>query len=196
MKKPKTLEEIIETDIYDLTVPELKKFIKYSKPMALIFKSEYEEAVDAGLTTNEVIEAELTQISNLKGYSRLRKSELQQQAIRLKRFYTKDVDYISGLSEISDRVQQQYDTFIDRYGYISEDDYVNFIYSMNVLKNTIKDFKYEDKGQLARLYTKSGAKGKNKMVDIIKQVMKDKPQGATTEDLLDAIKNRMDSLDV
>lgn len=196
MKKEKTIEEIINTDIYDLTVPELRKLIKYSKPKAAIFKAEYEEAVDAGLTTSEVIEAELEQITKLKGYSRLRKGELQQQAIRLKRFTTKDVEYIAGISEISDRVQRQYDTFIERYGYISEEDYINFVYSLNVLKNTIKDFKYEDKGDLARLYTKSGANARNKMVNIVKQAMKDKPQGASTEDLLDLIKARMDSLDV
>ena len=123
------------------------------------------------------------------GTSYKRKAELQKQLEGLRRFEKTDIETPEGKRHWNDKVEQQYKTFKERYGDISRDDYEDMIDTMNIVKNTLKDYGYEDNGTgYARLYNKSNARGKKKFARYVEQARNESAGGGkTVEDILDRV---------
>lgn len=126
------------------------------------------------------------------GLSYKTKGELQKQLSSLERFEKYDIFTPEGQREWSDKVRKQYETFIDRYNSnMTEEEYEDMINTMNIVKNTIKDYGYEDFGkELARTYAKASKGGKRKFIDYVNKA-KQETTGRTVDDLLDYIADSM-----
>lgn len=115
------------------------------------------------------------------------KSELQRQLAGLRRFEEKDIETPEGQREWSDKVDRQYKTFQQRYGNMSKEDYEDMIDTMNIVKNTLKDYGYEDFGAgYARMYNNANKQGKRKFTKYVDQAKRESV-GKTTEDVLDRV---------
>lgn len=121
------------------------------------------------------------------GLSYKTKSELQRQLAGLKRFEEKDIETPEGQREWSEKVDRQYKTFQKRYGDMSKEDYEDMIDTMNIVKNTLKDYGYEDFGAgYARMYNNANKQGKRKFTKYVDQAKRESV-GKTTEDVLDRV---------
>lgn len=138
------------------------------------------------------------------GLSYKSKSELQRQLASLRRFEEKDISTPEGEREWSKKVEQQYETFKQRYGDISKDEYNDMIDTMNIVKNTLKDYGYEDLGgSYARRYVRATEQGKRKFAKYIDKIKRDidaetkeakrlgKKVSFTTEDILDRLSDAL-----
>lgn len=115
------------------------------------------------------------------------KSELQRQLAGLRRFEEKDIETPEGRRQWSEKVEKQYETFRERYGDISREDYEDMIDTMNIVKNTLKDYGYEDfGGGYARMYNNATKQGKRKFAKYVDQAKRES-SGKTTEDVLDRV---------
>lgn len=124
------------------------------------------------------------------GLSYKSKEELQKQLASLRRFEKKDISTPTGKEEWSDKVQTQYDTFRMRYNEnLSKEEYEDMCDTMNVVKEVLKDYGYEDYGrEYARTYAKASEQGKQKFIKYVKQAKKDSAgAGQTTEQILDRV---------
>lgn len=115
------------------------------------------------------------------------KSELQRQLAGLRRFEEKDIETPEGKRNWSDKVEKQYETFKKRYGDLSKEEYEDMIDTMNIVKNTLKDYGYEDfGGGYARMYSNSTKQGRRKFAKYVDQAKRES-SGKTTEDVLDRV---------
>lgn len=127
------------------------------------------------------------------GLSYKTKGELQKQLASLRRFEKNDFDTPEGKRQWNAKVEKQYNTFKKNYGDISREDYEDMINTMNIVKNTLKDYGYEDNGTgYARMFNKADEQGKkkfNKYVEQAKNTARSKSanKGITAEDILDRL---------
>ena len=201
--------------IYDMSTRELRKEIRRRTAEANIRIAEYREAIQKGTQqASKFIESVIERLKQASagynkkgeytvpkgqrgevgvGTSYKRKVELQKQLAGLRRFEKVDIETPKGESEWSDKVNNQYKTFVSRYGNISPDDYVDMVDTMNIVKNTLKDYGYEDNGTgYARLYNKAKGQGKKKFARYVEQarndIMNDSTRKTrTAEDILDRV---------
>ena len=121
------------------------------------------------------------------GLSYKTKIELQKQLSVLRRFLRNDVDTPEGERQWNKKLEKQYKTFVERYGDINTDEYIEMIDSMNIVKNTLKDYGYEDfGGGYARMYTRANKQGKRKFSKYV-EIARKESIGRTTEDILDRV---------
>lgn len=122
------------------------------------------------------------------GLSYKSKKELERQLAALRRFEKNDISTPTGKEEWSDKMRRQYDTFRNRYNpNMSESEYESMIDTMNVVKESLKDYGYEDKGaSLARTYAKANVQGRRKFVKYVEQAKKES-SGRTVEDIIDTL---------
>lgn len=93
--------------------------------------------------------------------------------------------------EFSDKVQKQYDTYVDRYGYISKDEYLDMIDAFNNLKEALKNYGYESVGgSLAAKYAEASKTGKRKFSEYVNEARGLSKDG-TVEDLIDNLAELM-----
>ncbi len=121
------------------------------------------------------------------GLSYKTKGELQKQLASLRRFEKNDFDTPEGKRQWDAKVEKQYETFKERYGDISREDYEDMINTMNVVKNTLKDYGYEDNGTgYARMFNRANKQGKRKFTKYVEQARRES-EGKTAEDILDRL---------
>ena len=121
------------------------------------------------------------------GLSYKSKAELQKQLAGLRRFETKDIETPQGQKEWSEKTEKQYETFRKRYRDISKEEYEEMIDTMNIVKNTIKDYGYEEfGGGYARAYVNANRQGRRKFAKYVEQAKRES-SGKTTEDVLDRV---------
>ena len=149
------------------------------------------------------------------GLSYKLKSELQEQLLQLRGFeeetsYSLDIIYkdieranrdyddfdeydldIPDDIEFSDKVQKQYDTFIDRYGFITKEDYLDMVDTFNNVKEALKSYGYEDLGSsLASKYVKANKEGKKYFYEYVMSAKEQTPV-KTVEGLIDTLTDMM-----
>ena len=74
---------------------------------------------------------------------------------------------------------------------MSEEEYLELIDIMNVVKHELKDYGYEDtdgRSAYAREYSRKNRAGRKLFVDIVKEA-RDKSKGKTPRDIIDYIAN-------
>lgn len=84
-----------------------------------------------------------------------------------------------------DRDHKAYEKFRKRYGYLSEDEWEDFVTMINGIKNYLQDFGYEDIGRsIARAYGESSQKSEFEwhLHEAIKRY-----KGGTPEDFIDTL---------
>lgn len=200
--------------VYDMTTRELRKEIRRRTAEANIRINEYREAIKQGKQkASQFIEKAINRLKqgsagfNKKGEytvpksrtgevgvgtSYKRKVELQKQLEGLRRFEKTDMETPEGKRNWNEKTRNQYETFKKRYGDISEDDYEDMVNTMNIVKNTLKDYGYEDNGTgYARLYNKADEQGKRKFARYVEQARNEVSDGKygsrTAEDILDRV---------
>lgn len=202
----KSLEEILDSSTYDLTIGELKKAIRYLTPRINIRISEYREEVEKGnweeseigniaietLKANAGVKGTRGEIG--LGLSGKNKPQLQKQFQELRRFENKDIFTPEGKREWDKKTEEQYNTFRANYNEnLTKEEYEEMIDTMNVIKHHLKDYGYEDIGTgIARQFAKTSGKNRKKFVDIVIKARdtaqaKDPNQGITSEDILDKL---------
>ena len=110
------------------------------------------------------------------GTSRKLKTELQSQLRGLTKFVELDEYSPRGIDEFSEKTERQYETFIDNYGYISKEDYLEMVDTMNLVKASLKGWGYEDimdtsgkagislGASMAKKYVEADQKGKGSFI--------------------------------
>lgn len=211
-KRTKTIDEILDTSVYELTVKELQKAIRYLTPKLNVRIAEYREEVAKGEweespVGNIAIEA-LKVTAGTKGVKGeiglglkgKNKSQLQKQFQELRRFENKDIFTPEGQREWNAKTEEQYNTFRDNYNEnLTKEQYEEMIDTMNVVKHHLKDYGYEDIGAgIARQFAKATEKNRRKFVDIVIKARdsaqaSDSNQGITAEDILDKLKILLES---
>ena len=146
-----------------------------------------EAAIDINKQTGEIIEPKGRKGEIGLGLTYKNKSELQRQLAGLRRFEEKDIYTPSGKEKWNEKTNRQYETFKNRYGDISRSEYEDMIDTMNIVKNTLKDYGYEDfGGSYARTYARANKTGKRKFARYVDQARRES-SGKTTEDVLDRV---------
>lgn len=211
MRRKKGMKRSTENlSVFDLTTRELREEIRKRTASVNATINEYRNAVQLGIEkANQVIEdsirkmreaaidinkqtGEIIEPKGRKGEIGLgltykNKSELQRQLAGLRRFEEKDIYTPSGKEKWNEKTNRQYETFKNRYGDISRSEYDDMIDTMNIVKNTLKDYGYEDfGGSYARTYTRANKAGKRKFARYVDQARRES-SGKTTEDVLDRV---------
>lgn len=136
------------------------------------------------------------------GTSRKLKTELQAQLRGLTKFVELDEYSPRGIDEFSEKTERQYETFIDNYGYISKEDYLEMVDTMNLVKASLKGWGYEDimdtsgkagislGASMAKKYVEVDQKGKGSFIHYVEQAKK-LSKGGSTEDLFDTLTELM-----
>lgn len=144
------------------------------------------------------------------GYSNKRKESLQQQLLELRGFEettTNTLDYFwQGYSSVgeydyddyveepvfSDKVQHQYETFVDRYGDMTKQEYLDMIDTFNNVKEALKQYGYESMGgSLAAKYVESSSKGRHNFTKYVQTAKGSLSGTGTVEDLIDVLAELM-----
>ena len=124
------------------------------------------------------------------------KIELQEQLSSLHKFLEKDEYSPQGIEEFNEKVQRQYETFTENYGYITKEEYLEMIDTMNLVKESLKGYGYEDLmatgsmqgfslgASLANKYVEANERGRGTFLQYVEQAKK-MSKGGTTEDLFD-----------
>ena len=209
-RKKKQKIDTRSKSVFDLTTRELRDEIRKRTAEVNITINEYREAIRKGVEkTNQVVESSIRKLREASsglnrktgkfvipkgrkgevglGLTFKTKSELQRQLAGLRRFEEKDIYTPKGKEKWSEKTNKQYKTFKDRYGEISREDYEDMIDTMNIVKNTLKDYGYEDfGGSYARTYTRANKEGKRKFARYVDQARRES-SGKTTEDVLDRV---------
>lgn len=117
------------------------------------------------------------------------KSELESQLQELEAFKRKEWFSSVARKELEGRHKKAYETFVNRYGDVTEEEWEYFATHIDDLKNYLKDFGYEDMGNsIARIYGEATPLGKQTLGDIVKSVGKSYlGHGMTSEDFIDAL---------
>lgn len=211
MRRKKGMKRSTENlSVFDLTTRELREEIRKRTASVNATINEYRNAVQLGIEkSNQVVEdsirkmreasidinkqtGEIIEPKGRKGEIGLgltykNKSELQRQLAGLRRFEEKDIYTPSGKEKWNEKTNRQYETFKNRYGDISRSEYDDMIDTMNIVKNTLKDYGYEDfGGSYARTYTRATKAGKRKFARYVDQARRES-SGKTTEDVLDRV---------
>lgn len=211
MRRKKSTKRSTESlSVFDLTTRELREEIRKRTASVNATINEYRNAVQLGIEkANQVVEdsirkmreaaidinkqtGEIIEPKGRKGEIGLgltykNKSELQRQLAGLRRFEEKDIYTPSGKEKWTEKTNRQYETFKNRYGDISRSEYDDMIDTMNIVKNTLKDYGYEDfGGSYARTYTRANKTGKRKFARYVDQARRES-SGKTTEDVLDRV---------
>lgn len=211
MRRKKGMKRSTENlSVFDLTTRELREEIRKRTASVNATINEYRNAVQLGIEkVNQVVEdsirkmreaaidinkqtGEIIEPKGRKGEIGLgltykNKSELQRQLAGLRRFEEKDIYTPSGKEKWNEKTNRQYETFKNRYGDISRSEYDDMIDTMNIVKNTLKDYGYEDfGGSYARTYTRANKAGKRKFARYVDQARRES-SGKTTEDVLDRV---------
>ena len=211
MRRKKDMKRSTENlSVFDLTTRELREEIRKRTASVNSTINEYRNAVQLGIEkTNQVVEESIRKMREASaginkktgkvvipkgkkgeiglGLSYKTKSELQRQLAGLRRFEEKDIYTPKGKNKWNEKTNKQYETFKNRYGDISREDYEDMIDTMNIVKNTLKDYGYEDfGGSYARTYTKANKEGKRKFARYVDQARRES-SGKTTEDVLDRV---------
>ena len=209
-RKKKQKRDTRSKSVFDLTTRELRDEIRKRTAEVNITINEYREAIRKGVEkTNQVVESSIRKLREASsglnrktgkfvipkgrkgevglGLTFKTKSELQRQLAGLRRFEEKDIYTPKGKEKWSEKTNKQYETFKDRYGNISREDYEDMIDTMNIVKNTLKDYGYEDfGGSYARTYSKANKDGKREFARYVDQARRES-SGKTTEDVLDRV---------
>lgn len=144
------------------------------------------------------------------GLGNKRKELLQQQLLELRGFEettTNTLDYFwKGYNSVgdydyddyddepvfSDKVQRQYDTFVDRYGDMTKQEYLDMIDTFNNVKEALKQYGYENKGgSLAAKYVEASRKGRKNFYNYVKKARDALSGAGTVEDLIDVLSELM-----
>lgn len=215
MSKRKIETNTNDESVYDLTRIQLRGKIRFLTAEVNARIKRYREAVSAGKfstgeqrfierTIETVKKATATKKSGTNEYyipkgkkdevglglSNKSMPELQKQLQALKRFVKKDISTPTGQEEWSEKVQTQYDTFRMRYNEnLSKEEYEDMYDTMNVVKEVLKDYGYEDYGKdYARTYAKANEQGKQKFIRYVKKAKEESDgAGQTTEQILDRV---------
>lgn len=209
-RKKKQKRDTRSKSVFDLTTRELRDEIRKRTAEVNITISEYRESVRKGIEkANQVVEDSIRKMREASagiskktgkvvvpkgrkgeiglGLTYKTKSELQRQLAGLRRFEEKDIYTPKGKEKWNEKTNKQYETFKNRYGDISREDYDDMIDTMNIVKNTLKDYGYEDfGGSYARTYTRANKEGKRKFARYVDQARRES-SGKTTEDVLDRV---------
>lgn len=136
------------------------------------------------------------------GTSRKLKTELQSQLRNLSKFVELDMYSPKGIEEFNEKTERQYDTFVDNYGYISKEDYLDMVDTMNLVKASLKGWGYEDimdtsgragislGASMAKKYVEADSRGKGNFIHYVEQAKK-LSTGGSTEDLFDTLTELM-----
>lgn len=211
MRRKKGMKRSTENlSVFDLTTRELREEIRKRTVSVNATINEYRNAVQLGIEkSNQVVEDSIRKMREASagiskktgkvivpkgrkgeiglGLSYKTKSELQRQLAGLRRFEEKDIYTPKGKEKWNEKTNKQYETFKNRYGDISREDYDDMIDTMNIVKNTLKDYGYEDfGGSYARTYTRANKDGKRKFARYVDQARRES-SGKTTEDVLDRV---------
>lgn len=144
------------------------------------------------------------------GLSNKRKESLQQQLLELRGFEettTNTLDYFwQGYNSVgeydydeyeeepvfSDKVQRQYDTFVDRYGDLTKQEYLDMIDTFNNVKEALKQYGYESMGgSLAAKYVEANRTGRRNFYNYVKDALPELGGNGTVEDLIDVLAELM-----
>lgn len=212
-KKRETTDENTKNSVFDMSTRQLRAEIRKRTASVNVRISEYRDAVLKGEYTKGEQEFIETTIESVKtatafrkshtdiyyipkgkkgeiglGLSTKTKSELQKQLASLRRFEKNDILTPQGKENWSDRVQKQYDTFKERYDEnMTQSEYQDMIDTMNIIKEVMKDYGYEDFGvDYARKYAKANEQGKQKFIKYVEQAKKEKA-GSTANEILDRV---------
>lgn len=124
------------------------------------------------------------------------KTELQEQLSALRKFIEKDDYSPQGIEAFNEKTERQYETFVDNYGYITKEEYLEMIDTMNLVKESLKGYGYEDLmatgsmqgfslgASLANKYVEANERGRGTFLQYVEQAKK-MSKGGTTEDLFD-----------
>lgn len=97
----------------------------------------------------------------------LKKSELEERERELKRFLQNDIYTPAGAERFKENKMKSYDTFRKRYGDLSVSDWQKFYQSLDDIKNTLSDYKYETyQSEIANQFSKSSEDLKERFVDV------------------------------
>lgn len=189
----------LSENIYNLTVRELRKRIREQtrEVNARIF--EYRLSGE----THNILETEIEKLKTYSGVNpknreigvgllnKRTKAQLQRQLAGLERFFNKDIYTPEAIEEQELLTQKQYETFKKRYTdeSFTREDYTYFVDTMNVIKNTIQGYGYENYGkELAESYGKLDKNKRNKFADAVKKVVtKSKGAALTPEEIIDRV---------
>ena len=209
-RKKGTKRSTENLSVFDLTTRELRAEIRKRTARVNSTINEYRNTVQLGIEkANQVVEDSIRKMREASidinkqtgeiivpkgrkgeiglGLTYKNKSELQRQLAGLRRFEEKDIYTPSGKEKWNEKTNRQYETFKNRYGDISRSEYDDMIDTMNIVKNTLKDYGYEDfGGSYARTYTRANKAGKRKFARYVDQARRES-SGKTTEDVLDRI---------
>ena len=209
-RKKGTKRSTENLSVFDLTTRELRAEIRKRTESVNATINEYRNAVQLGIEkANQVVEDSIRKMREVSidinkqtgeiiepkgrkgeiglGLTYKNKSELQRQLAGLRRFEEKDIYTPSGKEKWNEKTNRQYETFKNRYGDISRSEYDDMIDTMNIVKNTLKDYGYEDfGGSYARTYTRANKAGKRKFARYVDQARRES-SGKTTEDVLDRV---------
>lgn len=122
------------------------------------------------------------------------KGELESQLQELEAFKRKEWFSSTARKELQGKYKKAYETFANRYGDVTEEEWEYFATHIDDLKNYLKDFGYEDMGNsIARIYGEATSWGKWTLGDIVKSVGKSNlGQGKTSEDFIDALIEKLE----
>ena len=125
------------------------------------------------------------------GFKGKRKSDLELQKQALESMVEKEWYSDKAIKQRSERAEKAYNTFKRRYGDLTYDEWEDFTYMMNSLRNYISDFGYEDLGNaMASAYTESTQK--RRFFDHVKETGRLlKGKGMTPEDFIDELRDLM-----
>ena len=209
-RKKGTKRSTENLSVFDLTTRELRAEIRKRTASVNATINEYRNAVQLGIEkANQVVEDSIRKMREAAidinkqtgkiiepkgrkgeiglGLTYKNKSELQRQLAGLRRFEEKDIYTPSGKEKWNEKTNRQYETFKNRYGDISRSEYDDMIDTMNIVKNTLKDYGYEDfGGSYARTYARANKAGKRKFARYVDQARRES-SGKTTEDVLDRV---------
>lgn len=175
-----------DAEYFNRMVNRLKYTSSYSKKIMVDGEEQVIKAVPRGYKGGEIG----------LGTSYKHKIELQEQLSSLHRFLEKDEFSPQGIEEFNEKVNRQYETFTDNYGYITKEEYLEMIDTMNLVKEALKGYGYEDLmvtgsmqgfslgASLANKYVEANEKGRGTFLQYVEQA-KDMSKGGTTEDLFD-----------
>lgn len=185
-------------DIHKMTVKELRQEIRNSTYEYNERIKEFRETGESSTLLYKQIKS-INKFSNVKkgkygevgtgDLSRKTKAELQTQLNKIQRFLKYDVITPKGKKYSNVAETRSYQTFIKKYGYISESDYEDMWDTMETVKETLKDYGYEDfSGGYAEVYVKADNQKRRNFAKLVAKAKKES-RGRTTEDVLDTLKN-------
>lgn len=121
------------------------------------------------------------------GFEKKHKDDLERQLTELEVFVDKEWYSNDAKRREEARNRNSYNTFCKRYGYVTPDEWLDFVYMMNGMKNYLNDFGYEDIGRsIARAYAESSQKSEFGW-HLRKTIGSCKGKGCTPEDFVDTL---------